>query len=145
MNQLTRFLLVGGSNTLVTLILFVVLQQWLPASVAYSIVFAAGLVYTTVLTSTVVFGARLQWRTGALYIGWYLLVYAVGLGAIQVLQAAWDPSALVTSVVVLGVTAPLNFLGGRLVFRPRDDASDASPDAPATDARPVGAAGNLPA
>ncbi len=134
MRQLTRFLVVGGSNTLITLVLFVLLQQWLSAALAYSIVFAAGLVYTTVLTSTVVFGARLEWRTAVLYIGWYLLVYGVGLGAIQVLQAAWNPSSLVTSLVVLGVTAPLNFLGGRLVFRPETMV-----------AGPSGATGSLPA
>ncbi|TKJ35631.1 GtrA family protein [Blastococcus sp. CCUG 61487] len=126
MKQLWRFLLVGGSNTAVTLLLFIVLQQWLPATLAYTVVFAAGLVYTTVLTSTVVFGARLQWRTGALYVGWYLLVYLVGLSVIQVLQAVTDPSAVLTSFVVLAVTAPLNFLGGRVVFRPAPSSVPAS-------------------
>jgi putative flippase GtrA len=111
-----RFLLVGGSNTLVTLALFVALQHWLPASVAYTVVFALGLVYTTAMTATVVFGSRLTWRTGGAFIGWYLLVYAVGLGAVHVLEALWDPSSLVTAVVTVAVTAPLNFLGGRLLF-----------------------------
>ena len=116
--EVVRFLLVGGSNTLVTLALFVLLQQWLAPAVAYTVVFALGLVYTTAMTASVVFGARLTWRTGGAFVGWYLLVYGVGLLAVQLLQALWTPSSLVTAVVTVAVTAPLNFLGGRLLFRP---------------------------
>ena len=116
--EVVRFLLVGGSNTLVTLALFVLLQQWLAPAVAYTVVFALGLAYTTAMTASVVFGARLTWRTGGAFVGWYLLVYGVGLLAVQVLHALWTPSSLVTAVVTVGVTAPLNFLGGRLLFRP---------------------------
>jgi putative flippase GtrA len=116
--EVVRFLLVGGSNTLVTLALFVLLQQWLEPAVAYSVVFALGLAYTTAMTASVVFGARLTWRTGGAFVGWYLLVYGVGLLAVQLLQALWTPSSVVTAVVTVAITAPLNFLGGRLLFRP---------------------------
>jgi putative flippase GtrA len=119
--EVLRFALVGGSNTLVTLALFVLLQQWLSASVAYTLVFALGLAYTTAMTSTVVFGSRLTWRTGAAFVGWYLLVYAVGLLVVHLLEAVTDPSAVVTAVVTVAVTAPLNFLGGRVLFRARPD------------------------
>jgi putative flippase GtrA len=117
--ELFRFLLVGGSNTLVTLALFVLLQRWLPPSAAYTVVFALGLAYTTVMTASVVFGARLTWRTGGAFVGWYLLVYGVGLLVVQLLHAFGEPSALGTAAVTVGVTAPLNFLGGRLLFAVR--------------------------
>ena len=117
--ELVRFALVGGSNTLVTLLLFVLLQHWLPAAVAYTLVFALGLAYTTAMTATVVFGARLTWRTGALYVGWYLLVYGIGLGTVSLLGSVWAPSPVLTAVVTVGITAPLNFLGGRLLFATR--------------------------
>ena len=116
--ELLRFLLVGGSNTLVTLVLLVVLQRWLSPSLAYTVVFALGLAYTTAMTATVVFGSRLTWRRGAAFAGWYLLVYAVGLGVVQIMTALWEPSPLTTAVVTIAVTAPLNFLGGRLLFSP---------------------------
>lgn len=119
--ELLRFGLVGGSNTLVTLVLFVLLQRWLSASVAYTVVFALGLAYTTAMTATVVFGSRLTWRTGSAFIGWYLLVYAVGLLVVRLLEALTDPSAVVTAVVTVAVTAPLNFVGGRMLFRARPD------------------------
>lgn len=116
--ELVRFLLVGGSNTLVTLGLFVVLQRWLSPGLAYTVVFALGLAYTTALTATVVFGSRLTLRRAAVFAGWYLLVYAVGLGVVQLMTALWEPSSLTTAVVTVAVTAPLNFLGGRLLFSP---------------------------
>jgi putative flippase GtrA len=117
--QLVRFALVGGSNTVVTLLLFVLLQHWLPAAVAYTLVFALGLAYTTVLTARVVFGARLTRRTSALYVGWYLLVYGVGLATVSLLDSFVGRSPVLTAVVTVAVTAPLNFLGGRLLFAPR--------------------------
>ena len=115
--ELVRFGLVGGSNTLVTLALFVLLQRWLSAPVAYTVVFALGLTYTTAMTATVVFGSRLTWRRGTAFAGWYLLVYAVGLLVVHGVQTFWQVGALVTAVVTVVVTAPLNFAGGRLLFR----------------------------
>lgn len=117
--QLLRFAAVGGTNTAITLALFVLLQRWLDPAVAYTIVFAVGLAYTTAVTAAVVFGSRLTWRTGALFVVGYLAVYCVGLLAVQVLTTYWDPSALVTAVVTVVVTAPLNFLVGRLLFDDR--------------------------
>jgi putative flippase GtrA len=115
--QVVRFLLVGASNTAVTLALFVLLQNWLSPTVAYTVVFALGLAYTTVMTASVIFGATLTWRTGGAFVGWYLLVYGVGVAVVQAVHLMWQPSSFVTAVVTVGVTAPLNFLGGRLLFR----------------------------
>jgi putative flippase GtrA len=114
--QLLRFLLVGGSNTLVTLTLFVILQQWLPPAVAYTMVFALGLAYTTAMTATVVFGSSLRWRTTGAFIGWYLLVYGIGLLVVQTAHLVWETSSLTTAVITVALTAPLNFVGGRLLF-----------------------------
>ena len=123
LGEALRFLVVGGSNTLVTLALFVLLQRWLSPAVAYTVVFALGLAYTTALTATVVFGSRLTWRRAAAFVAWYLLVYGVGLLVVQGMHALWDPSALATAVATVAVTAPLNFLGGRLLFAVRPAAA----------------------
>ena len=142
MRQLARFLLVGGSNTAITLALFVLLQQWLAPAVAYTLVFALGLAYTTAMTARVVFGARPTARAALLYAGWYLLVYAVGLVVVQGLHLFWRPSAVTTAVLTVAVTAPLNFLGGRVLFGPtrgshatplRRDPTASRPDVPPND------------
>lgn len=134
--QLVRFLLVGASNTVVTLALFVLLQNWLSPTLAYTVVFALGLAYTTLMTATVIFGTGLTWRTGTAFVTWYLLVYGVGVAVVQALHLVWHPSALVTAVVTVGVTAPLNFAGGRLLFRPaRIDGARGDPTGVRTPAR----------
>ncbi len=127
MRQLGRFLLVGGSNTAITLALFVLLQQWLDPTLAYTVVFALGLAYTTAMTARVVFGARLVWRTALGFAAWYLLVYGVGLLVVQTLHAVWAPSGVVTALLTVAVTAPLSFLGGRLLFAARTDPARLEP------------------
>ena len=114
--QLVRFALVGGSNTLVTFVLFVVLQHWMSPELAYTVVFALGLAYTTAMTSRVVFGGGATWRRTTLFAAWYLVVYGVGLAVVGAVHVVAQPSAMVTALVTVAVTAPLSFLGGRLLF-----------------------------
>ena len=123
-SQILRFLVVGGSNTAITLVLFALLARTMPAWLAYTVVFALGLAYTTLLAGRFVFGARTTWRSSGLFIGWYLLVYAVGLGVVQTLQALDVHSPDLLALLTVAVTAPLNFLGGRWIFRARSSNSE---------------------
>jgi hypothetical protein len=54
-----------------------------------------------------------------LFIGWYLLVYAVGLGLVQTLQALGLDSPDLLALLTVVVTAPLNFLSRRWILRAR--------------------------
>lgn len=120
-----RFLLVGGANTLVTWALFAVLARMLDPRVAYTVVFVAGLVFTTFATGRYVFaGGRTGTRSSLLFVGWYLLIYGVGLVLVSVLDTRTDLGAELLALVVVAVTAPLNFIGGRLIFAPRADTGD---------------------
>jgi putative flippase GtrA len=118
-----RFLMLGGSNTAITLVLFAVLARIMRPSFAYTVVFALGLAYTTALTGRFVFGARTTRRSSLLFSGWYLLVYAVGLGVVQTLQIVGVHSPDLLALLTVVVTAPLNFLGGRWIFRARSSTS----------------------
>lgn len=118
-SSILRFLAVGGSNTVVTLVLFALLARVMAPWLAYSAVFALGLAYTTVLTGRFVFGAHNTRRSSGLFIGWYLAVYALGLGVVQTLQALGVSSPDILALLTVLVTAPLNFLGGRWIFRGR--------------------------
>jgi putative flippase GtrA len=116
-SSVLRFLAVGGSNTLVTLVLFAILARAVPPWLAYTLVFALGLAYTTMLTGRFVFGADRTARTSGLFAGWYLTVFVVGLGVVQGVQAAGVDSPDVLALLTVVVTAPLSFLGGRWIFR----------------------------
>jgi len=123
-SAILRFLVVGGSNTAITLVLFALLARAMAPWLAYTVVFALGLAYTTLLTGRFVFGARNTWRSSGLFVGWYLLVYAVGLGVVQTLQALGVHSPDLLALLTVVVTAPLNFLGGRRIFRARSSTSE---------------------
>lgn len=123
-SALLRFLLVGGSNTAISLVLFALLARVISPWLAYTAVFALGLTYTTLLTGRFIFGAQSTWRNSGLFVGWYVAVYTVGLGVLQTLQALGVDSPDLLAVLTLVVTAPLNFLGGRWIFRARSSKSE---------------------
>ena len=116
--QAVRFGLLGGANTLVTTVAFYLLAFVLPARAAFTIVYAGGLLFVTLTTPRLVFGARSSWARRALLAAWYVGVYVVGLGVVSLLT--WIDAPQI--VVVLGtvcVTAPLSFLGARLLIAER--------------------------
>jgi len=123
-SSVLRFLAVGGSNTVITLVLFALLARVMAPWLAYTLVFALGLAYTTMLTGRFVFGAENTRRRSGLFIGWYLTVFVIGLGVVQTVQALGVDSPDVLAVMTVAVTAPLNFLGGRWIFRDRSSHSD---------------------
>jgi putative flippase GtrA len=116
--RLTRFLLLGGSNTALTYGLFVLLSQVIDQRLAYTAVFAAGVAYSVLLTGSFVFSARRRLSTSLVYAASYLLVYGIGVLVLELVMRAGVERAAFTGLAVLGVTAPLNYLSGRLVFRP---------------------------
>jgi hypothetical protein len=86
----------------------------LPAAVAFTLTYMAGLSFVVATTPRYVFGSRSSWAPRFLLALWYVATYAVGIGIIWLLESASASRA----VVVLGtvaVTAPLGFLGGRLL------------------------------
>lgn len=59
------------------------------------------------------------------FVGGYLVVYVVGRSLLRVLHGAEVPD-LVSAALVVGLTAPLSFLVGRLTLgRPRPGVPDA--------------------
>ena len=109
--------MVGGSNTAVSLVLFALLARVVAPWLAYTVVFALGLAYTTLLTGRFVFGAQNTRRSSGLFVSWYLSVYVFGLAILHTLQTRGVGSPDLLAVLTVVVTAPLNFLGGRLIFR----------------------------
>lgn len=108
-----RFVIAGGLNTLVTAALLSLLALVLDPRLAYTLVFAAGVVLSTVLADRFVYGVRMDRTAKLSYVGLYLGVYLVGLLAIHLARTAGAPP--VASGLVVVVTAPLTFLGGRLI------------------------------
>lgn len=114
--QVLRFVLLGVGNTLVTGTLLAFLARMLDPDVAYTIVFATGLIGTTVLSGRFVFQTEVTFTRSIAFVSVYLVIYAWGRIAIAVVRSflGHNPDVMATAVVI--ATAPLSFLGGRLVF-----------------------------
>ncbi len=128
MGSAWRFLIAGGANTLVTAGLLALLSLVIDPRLAYTLVFAAGVVLSTVLADRFVYGVRMNRAAVTAYVLLYLLVYLVGLLVVHLWAAAGQPPAASSLVVV--ITAPLTFLGGRAITGRLDRARAASPAPP---------------
>jgi putative flippase GtrA len=111
-----RFLLLGGSNTVITFALLAVLAHFIDHRVAYTLVFAAGLAFSTALTGRFVFSAAGSRGKSAAFMLWYVGVYLVGLIVVELVDRDGDHSGPAVALAVVCVTAPLGFLGGRLIY-----------------------------
>jgi putative flippase GtrA len=99
-------------------LLFVVPYGW-----AYTLTFAAGMAFASVVNTRVVFGARLSVRNAAAMVALYLVQYAAGLGLTVVLVERLGVHPRVAPFVLLFVLPPLSFIGARLLIgRGRDGA-----------------------
>ncbi len=111
-----RFTLVGAVNTVVSGALLILIANWVAVDVAYTIVYAIGIAFATSVTSRFVFRRHPTARSRARFMVWYGTVYLVGVAVVRVAGAQAHSSHVVTTIAVLSVTVPLNFLGGRQIF-----------------------------
>jgi putative flippase GtrA len=115
-HQVARFLIVGLSNTLLSYAIFLLLAEWMNESVAYTIAFALGLAYTTTFTTTWVFRGDHSAKKTALFLGWYILIWLIGVGLVHAIGHGGFRRHLLAAAVVLAITTPLNFIGGRFIL-----------------------------
>ncbi len=108
-----RFAAVGAANTLLTGALLAVLATIIDPRWAYAVVFAVGLLAATLLAGPVVYRVRLSAAGRTAYALLYLVVFGIGLLVVDRAVRAGLPAAY-SGLVVL-VTAPLTFAGGRLL------------------------------
>lgn len=113
--QIARFGLLGGTNTAVTAAAFYALALVVPTRVAFTVVYVAGLLFVMLTTPRFVFGTRATWRKRLLLGLWYVGTYLVGIAVISLLGTALDAPRIVVVVGTVCVTAPLSFLGARVL------------------------------
>jgi putative flippase GtrA len=115
-HQGRRYVLLGGSNTATTFGLMACLARVLDHRVAYTVAFAAGVIFTTLLTGRFVFSTSGSRAKTVVFALWYTGVYLVGLLVVHVIDGGGDRSGLVVALAAVLVTAPLGFLGGRIIY-----------------------------
>ena len=116
-----RFIVAGGLNTAVTLVLYLTLLAFLSHPVAYTVTFVAGVVLSYLLNRTFVFRSGGGVTTMLLFPMVYLVQYLVGLLVVLVWVDLLGLPAALASIAAVIVTLPITYGLLRWVFVTRHD------------------------
>lgn len=112
-------MVVGGVHTLATTVAFYLLASVLPARTAFTIVYVVGLAFVVLVTPGLVFGSSARWSRRLLLTAWYVCTYFVGIVVISLLTGVVSAPRIVVVLGTAAVTAPLGFIGARLLVSRR--------------------------
>ena len=101
--------------------LFLALSAIWDSALAYTASFGIGVAFALVITPRFVFRAQVSNARRIRYAGWYLSVYAFGLGVVYVLHDKVMLGNTMVAVVTFVATAGLSFLGARSLFGQRSE------------------------
>jgi putative flippase GtrA len=119
-----RFILAGGLNTALTLVLYVALLAFLPHPVAYTVTFAVGVTLAYLLNRSFVFRSVGGVTTMLLFPLVYVVQYLVGLVVVLVWVDALGLPAQLASIAAVIVTLPITYALLRWVFVTRRHADE---------------------
>jgi len=112
-----RFLVFGLLNTVATFAVFITVGLLIHPSLAYGVAFVLGLLIVYKFSNKWVFRGEGSVAANVTYVLWYLAIFALG----QIIIAVLDPNGprelLFASVLLIGMTLPLTYIGGKLTFR----------------------------
>lgn len=127
--RLMRFLLVGGLNTALTYVLYLLLLQWATYLVAYGIAYVTGIAISYWLNSLVVFKTAMNLSGLLKFPLVYLAQYMLGSGLLWLLVERFGVPHAVAMLPVIAVTVPATYVATRWVLTGHPFRS--SPDRPA--------------
>ena len=115
--QSRSYIIFGGVNTLISYSFFIGLSLVIHPAIAYSIAFGVSLVAVTLLSNRWIYRGPESWARKLRYLGWYLIVFAVGQLFLWLTGPVGFVELLVSSAVIMVLTVPLTFIGGRFIFQ----------------------------
>ncbi len=122
-NEFVRFVGVGGLNTGVTYGLFVLLQMALPYQVAYTLVYAFGIVFSYWLNSVFVFQRAMSLRKALQYPVVYGVQYVFGIVLLTVLVDGLSLSPVVAAPIAIVAAIPVTFVLSRTIIKGKTEQS----------------------
>jgi putative flippase GtrA len=114
-----RFIFWGGINTLAGYLVYVLLLQFLPYLVAYSISFLLSIFVAYFLNSRFVFKQELKLRKAAKYPLVYLTQYLLGTMLLYTLVHLLHVNKLFAPVIIVLVTIPVTYTLNRKIIGAR--------------------------
>lgn len=121
--EIVRFLIAGGSNTVLAWLIYLLLLRWFRYEAAYVAAYVSSIGTSYLLSARFVFRQHLRWRAALLFPLVYAAQLAVGFVLLRVLVERLDvPQAFAPLLVVL-LTLPITFLLSRRIVVARDGCS----------------------
>ncbi len=116
--QALRFVLAGGLNTGLTLVLYWLLINIISPQVAYILSYCIGIIFSYTLSTRFVFRVTHSASRALRFPFVYLAGYAVGAIVLQFSIAYLPQGALVGPLLSAAFSIPITFLLSRLIMRP---------------------------
>ena len=117
--EFLRFLVVGGTNTVVAYGLYLVLLHWLRYELAYSLAYLAGISVGYFMNTLFVFRQPLSRRAALRYPLVYLVQYLLSLLVLRVAVDLVGVPAWLALAFAIVATIPVTFALSRLVIHAR--------------------------
>ena len=114
--EFLRYLVMGGTNTVVAYAIYLLLLQWMRYEVAYSIGYAVGIVMAYALSAVFVFRQPMRKRSAMRFPLVYLAQFLISLGLLRLaVEVIHIPQWLALGFAVV-LTIPVTFLLSRWVL-----------------------------
>lgn len=117
--QVINFLIVGGSNFLLTYVLYIGLLLWASPLVSYIASTACGILYVVVLNMVSVFKSRFTVLKFLMLFAYNVAYTVVSIAVFRWIQRNIDVSPVIYPVITQCVLLPLHFLCTRFIAQAR--------------------------
>lgn len=114
--EFLRYLVMGGTNTIVAYAIYLLLLQWMRYEIAYSIGYAVGIVMAYALSAVFVFRQPMRKRSAMRFPLVYLAQFLISLGLLRLaVEVIHIPQWLALGFAVV-LTIPVTFMLSRWVL-----------------------------
>ena len=113
-----RFLFAGGLNTLLSYLVYLLLNMVVSYQVAYALSWLFGLLFIVIFYPSKVFiGSENSWKKIALLVLQYVFVFVCGLQCLMLMVSYLGLSEALAALFTMVFTTGLNFILMRLLYR----------------------------
>jgi putative flippase GtrA len=123
-NEIVRFVFMGGVNTGLTWLLYLVLNLVVSYQVSFTLSYVAGIVLSYVLNARYVFDTKMSLSTflqfPVVYVVQYMLNIAMMYGLVELARC---PESL-APLVVTAITVPVTYVMSRFILKPKTEEAE---------------------
>lgn len=115
--EFLKFLIVGGFNTILTYILYLIAIIFISYQFAYVLSYCFGLLLVSILNVKFVYGHPISFKNGIKTISVYLMQFVVGFFLITIFVGFLGVDKRVAPVLIIIITIPFTFFANKFVLK----------------------------